>query len=186
MKKIAVCALVLLLITGCSGTPSELDTGLNLRSRILQSSECAFTAIITADYGDQLHTFSLDCQTDSSGNISFTVAEPESISGIAGKLTGENGSLTFDDTVLYFPLIADGQLSPVSAPWILMNTLRSGFLSAAGMDGDKIRLTIDDSFEEDALQLDIWLDHDNAPEHADILYGGMRILSVDVKNFVIL
>lgn len=182
----AACVLVILIMTGCKGTPSELDAGLDLRGRILKASECTFTAEITADYGDQIHNFSLDCHSDSSGNVSFTVTEPETISGISGKLTGSSGSLIFEDTVLYFPMTADGQLSPVSAPWILMKTLRSGYLVSAGTEEGSIRLSIDDSFEEDALRLDVWLNGENMPEHADVLYDGKRILTIHVKNFVIL
>lgn len=38
-----------------------------------------------------------------------------------------------------------------------MKTLRSGYITSAGMDGGRLRLTIDDSYEDDALHLDIWL-----------------------------
>ena len=81
--------------------------------------------------------------------------------------------------------VAD-QLSPVSAPWVFLKTLRSGYLTAAGEDGELLRLTIDDSYEEDALRLDIWLDPNHQPNHADILYEGRRILSLQVENFQIL
>ena len=81
--------------------------------------------------------------------------------------------------------MTDDQLSPVSAPWIFLRTLRSGYLTSAGMDGEQLRLTINDSYEEDALQLDIWLDGDDVPVRAEILYDGRRILSLSVKKFKI-
>ena len=77
----------------------------------------------------------------------------------------------------------DDQVTPVSAPWILLKTLRSGYLTAAGTEGDQLHLTIDDSYEDDALTLDIWLDGEDVPIRAEILYDGRRILSLTVVNF---
>lgn len=186
MKKCAVFCLLLLVLSGCSAAPDEMEAGLQLRSRLLQASECTFSASITADYGDQLHTFSMDCRADKHGDLGFTVTAPDTISGIQGQLSGEGGKLTFADTALYFELLAEEQLSPVSAPWILVKTLRSGYITSACREEETIRLSVEDSFEEDSLRLDIWLNTGGMPEHADILYGGRRILSVDVENFQIL
>ena len=46
-----------------------------------------------------------------------------------------------------------------------------------------VRVTIHDSYEEDALMLDIWLDGNNLPARAEILWDGRRILTVEVENF---
>ena len=67
-----------------------------------------------------------------------------------------------------------------------MKTLRSGYLRAAGMEEDMLRLTIDDSYEDNALQLDIWLDEGHLPKRAEVLCEGRMILSLDVRNFEIL
>ena len=72
----------------------------------------------------------MDCKADSSGNLTFTVVKPETISGITGTLSGDGGNLTFDDTALHFELMAENQLSPVSAPWILIKTLRNGYITS--------------------------------------------------------
>lgn len=185
MKRIGIIFIVLLLLTGCSETQNRIDRAMELRSRLLRSG-CSFTADITADYGDKVHAFTLSCTGDAQGNLTFAVAEPESISGITGTITGEGGFLTFDDAALQFDLLADDQVTPVSAPWIFLKTLRGGYLTAAGDDGDLLRVTIDDSYEDDALQLDIWLDSDNNPVRVDILYDGSRILSLSIRDFQIL
>ena len=125
----------------------------------------------------------MDCQCDFHGNLPFAVTEPETIAGITGKVSDAGGKLTFDDTALQFDLMADDQVTPVSAPWILMKTCRAGNIPSAGMDGGRLRLTIDDSYEDDALHLDIWLGEDNRPENAEILYKERRILSLKVTNF---
>ena len=184
MKKLAALVLVLMMFTGCSGKQEELERAMTLRAKLL-ASECSFDAKITADYGDKLYVFAMSCQGDSRGNLTFTVTEPESIAGITGVISQDGGKLTFDDTALAFPLMADDQLTPVSAPWIFLKALRGGYLTSANTEEELLHLTIDDSYEEDALQLDIWLDVQNHPVQADILYDGRRILTVQVSNFTL-
>ena len=100
-------------------------------------------------------------------------------------MDGEDGTLTFDDVALHFPLLADNQVTPVSAPWLLLKTLRSGCLTSGGTSGELIRLSIDDSYDDDALHLDIWLDSQNLPVKAEILFRERKVLSLDVTNFKI-
>ena len=184
MKKLSVLLIVLLFLGGCSGKQEELERAMTLRAKLL-ASECTFDAKITADYGDKLYVFAMTCQGDSRGNLTFTVTEPESIAGITGIISQDGGRLTFDDMALAFPLMADDQLTPVSAPWIFLKTLRGGYLTSANTEEELLHLTIDDSYEEDALQLDIWLDGQNLPVQSDILYDGRRILTVQVSNFTL-
>jgi hypothetical protein len=128
----------------------------------------------------------MHCKSDHQGDVIFTVTQPDTISGISGQLTGEGGDLTFEDTVLHFEWMAEEQLSPISAPWILMKTLRSGYMTSACREDGVIRLSMDDSYEKEALRLDIWLNEDQMPERAEILYDAKRILSITVENFLIL
>ncbi len=182
MKKILPLLLTAVLLMGCSQTPKEMERALSLRSRLLQASSCTFDAEITADYGDILHVFHMNCTADAQGGVSFRVGAPESIAGITGTLSSQGGALTFEDTALYFELLADGQLSPVSAPWVLMKALRGGYLTSAGMENDQLRVSVNDSYEEDALNLDVWLDSADIPQRADICYAGKRILSLKLEN----
>ncbi len=184
MKRFCAVVLLVVFLSGCGRASGEMNRSLMLREK-LQKGSCAFETKITADYGDKLYSFALNCSADEQGNLSFTVEEPESISGITGRITGTGGELTFEDTALSFPLMADGQVTPVSAPWLLLKTLRSGYLSSAGMDGDYLRLCMDDSYRGDALHLDIWVNGENVPVKAEILYSGRKILSLEVASFTI-
>lgn len=182
MKKLRLLLILCFLLTGCRAEDDCLRQGIALREKLM-AQRCSFTAQITTDFGDKLYTFSMGCSTDQEGNVSFIVLAPESISGISGTLSASSGFLTFDDQALAFPLLADGEVSPVSAPWLLINTLRSGYLAAAGAEGESVRLTLNDSYEEDALQLDVWLDGDSFPKRAEILWQGRRVLSIHIENF---
>lgn len=177
--------ITLVILTGCTGKRNEMDRAMNLRAALLGSGGCSFTAQITADYGDELHKFALYCEGMNNGDLGFRVEQPESISGITGRFKGKEGALTFDDVVLAFPLLADGQVTPVSGPWIFLKTLLGGYLTACNQEEDYLHLTINDSYEEDALQLEIWLNGENIPVQAEILYDERRILTMQIENFVI-
>ncbi len=185
MKKAAILLMVALTFTGCSREHREMEEALHFRSALLQAQGCSFQTEITADYGEVLYEFSMDCRADRHGTVSFSVTGPETIAGITGTVSETKGELTFDDTALQFELMAEGTLSPVSAPWLLIRTLRSGCITSVCEEEDLLRLTIDDSFEEDALQLDIWVAQDDRPIRAEVLYDGRRILSLDIRNFEI-
>ena len=180
MKLIFAVLVFLPLLTGCKN--SALDQAMELRSQLLKAGSCSFAAEVTADYGDKTYAFSMDCQSDDQGALRFTVVRPDSICGISGILRGTRGSLTFDDTALYFDLLADQQLSPVSAPWVLMKALRGGNITSAGVEKGSLRISVDDSYEENALNLEVWLDSEDIPQRADICYAGKRILSLNLEN----
>lgn len=182
MKRIIAVLCLLVLLTGCAGNGDELDRAMALRAKLLGQA-VSFDADITADYGDQVYAFSMECRADSQGNLTFTVKQPETIAGITGSINATGGKLTFDGEALSLALMADDQVTPVSAPWVLMRTLRSGYLTSCGSEGGVLRVAIDDSYEEDALHLDIWLDENDLPARGEILWQGRRILSIVVKNF---
>ncbi|MBP3673634.1 MAG: hypothetical protein J6J18_07380 [Oscillospiraceae bacterium] len=185
MKKVAAVLCLVLFLTGCTGKRGEMDRAMGLRAKLLGCLECSFDVTITADYGDELYTFGMSCVGDNDGSIQFTVTQPETIAGITGSISAEGGKLTFDDTALSFELLADGQVTPVSGPWILMKTLMGGYLTDCVVEEDLLHLDIDDSYEDDALHLDIWLDQEDKPVQAEINYDGRRIVTMEVANFVI-
>ena len=185
MKRIIPVLLALLILTGCAGVRDTMDRAMMLRSAILAKG-AEFDATVTADYGKLTCAFGMHCVLDKEGKLTFSVTSPETIAGITGTLSADGGRLTFDDKVLAFSLLADGQFSPVSGPWILMKTLRSGYLTSCGIEAGCIRVAIDDSYEKDALHLDIWLDEKDLPKRGEILWQGRRILSVEIENFAFL
>ena len=183
MKRILSVLLAVVMLSGCENKDRGLSRVIALRERLLSGGGCSFDAVITADYGDKIYTFSMACQTNDQGDLTFTVTDPQTISGIAGTVTQQGGHLTFDDHALAFQMLADGQVTPVSAPWLLIRTLRSGYISACGADGDNLRIAMDDSYREDALHLDIWIDSQNVPIRGEILWQGQRVVSLEVRNF---
>ena len=166
---------------GCSGKNNAMDHALTLRGAIAQADRCNFSIRITADYGDVSYDFAMECVSDNQGNVDFTVTEPATIAGIKGRISAAGGRLTFDDAALYIPMLADDQITPVSGPWLLMRTLLGGCITSCS-DG---RITIDDSYEDDALKLDIFLDDGGMPSAVDVYWKNRRILLMQVTSFVL-
>lgn len=176
---------VVFILCGCKKANGPLDNAINLRNRILQSNGCSFSAEVTADYGEKLYAFSMNCICDKEGNLAFSVTKPETIAGITGKVSATGGALTFDDKVLAFQTIADGQITPVTAPWLMLKTLRGGYINGCTSENDGYWISVDDSYQEDALRLNILINND-VPVKGEIFWKGRRVMSVDVENFTYL
>lgn len=185
MKIIGAVLALLLMLSGCEGGAKELDRALALRSRLLAGNGCTFLADITADYGDKVHSFSVSCQGDSQGNLNFAVTKPQTIAGITGQISESGGKLTFDDTALQFALLTDDQLSPVSAPWVFLRTLRGGYLTGAAQQAEQLYIQAKDSYADDALGVDLWLGTEELPVRAEILWKNRRILTLEIQDFQI-
>ena len=156
---------------------------MSFRQKLLSANQCRFDCVVTADFGEQLYSFLLNCSFDQNGTMTFSVQEPEYIRGITGTIEAAGGKLTFDNRALAFSLIADGYISPVSAPWVFMKALRSGYIHSCGSDGDGYRISIDDSYEEHPLQLQIRTDGEYTPTGAEFLWKGKKVLSLTVSNY---
>lgn len=183
--KISAVILVVCFLCGCRAGDNQLDQAMDLRKKLLEAQTCSFTAVVTADYGDALYTFQMDCTADSAGILEFTVTDPETIAGITGNISQESAALTFDDKVLAFPMMADGELTPVCAPWIFLNTLRSGYLTGCKSEDNGLSIYIDDTFENKPLRLLISTGENAVPVYAEIIWQDYRILSLDIRDFAI-
>ena len=186
MKQIFLWIVFAGLLCGCMSSVDNVDLALGLRQQILKANACGFDAIITADYTDKIYTFSLRCNVDSAGIMKFEVIEPKSISGITGTISSTQQSLTFDNTVLAFAPMADGYITPVCAPWVFINSLRCGYINSCTETKDGLIISIDDSYHDDPLRVDIHLNSDEIPVFAEILWQGRRFLTLEIKDFKIL
>lgn len=186
MKRLLWIIVIFCLLCGCSAGNAGMDRALKVRQKMLDSNGCSFDAMITADYTDSLHVFSMHCCTDSNSDLTFTVTDPDTIEGISGKVCEEGGQIIFDDAVLAFPLLAQGEMTPVSAPWLFVRTLKGGYLSGSSQTEDGLFLQIHDSYKEDSLLMDIFTDEGDIPVRCEIVWQGRRILSLDIRNFTYL
>lgn len=186
MKRILPLIFCLVFLCGCASGQAALDAGHRLRSNILEADGCSFAAQITADYGDEIYEFDMQCVFDKDGALSFEVINPKSVSGITGNINAKEGVLTFDDHALAFNMLADGQITPVSAPWVLMKVIRGGYISACTKEQNGFYFQLDDSYAQGPLTLDLWVDENCIISRGELLWDGRRILSVQVSDFQLL
>ena len=185
LRRLSICFLALALC-GCAGGKDQLEQVMEFRTALLHANGCVFHMQGTADFSDKTYSFGMECETDRDGNLQFSVIEPEYISGISGSVQYDGGNIKFDDVVFGFPLQNEGYLAPVAGPWIMVCALRSGYIRYCGIEDGLLRITVDDSYEENALTLDVWFNEDGIPIQADVFENQRRILSFRVENFRLL
>lgn len=183
--KLIVAVMVVCMLCGCSSGNSALDRAVQLREELLAADTCSFDVFVTAHYPNAVYQFELSC-TVNNGKLRFAVTSPETIHGICGEISENDADLSFDDTVLAFPIMAEDRLTPVSAPWIFYNTLRSGYLAACTETEDGLTISIDDSFLENPLHLQIRTNVNEIPVYAEIYHQDKMVISLDVSNFTLL
>ncbi len=184
MKRLyAAFILVIILFAGCNSAQEDMDRALAFRQNLLNVNGCQFSCNVTADYGEILYQFGLECEADNKGNVSFTVSAPASISGITGTISDAVGKVIFDENVLGFPLLSEGLPTPLSAPWLLMNGLRSGYIRTCDINRGRMSLTIADTYEEDSILMQIQFDEQEKPISCEFIWKGRKILSMLIMSF---
>ena len=183
MRKIVAVYVLIMLLCGCTLRDDSLTEALEFREKLATSSGCEFDACVTADYFDSVCSFSLSCSFQSNGDMSFIVLQPETIQGITGSICENNGYIDFADKVLAFPLMPDSQLSPASAPWIVLRALRNGYITACSTESDHYSLYIDDTYDQNPIRVMMKLTRDFRPEYAEIFCNSRRILAMEITGF---
>ena len=184
MKFCIVIILSIVFLTGCASADENLDRAMNLRTTVSKADQVQFQCTVTADYYDEVCSFVIDCVYDENHQIHFEVVEPNTISGISGMIDGKEGQFTFDDQILVFKPMDGGYLSPVFAPWFLLNAIEGGFIHSVSNHQEGYCVTYRDNFREESLDVEVYLTRDDVPISCEIYLGERRILLLEIRNFV--
>lgn len=186
MKRVLFVGFLLFLLIGCSSQDRIMNKVILLRSQIDKAETINFQCKVTADYGDSLYVFGLNCEYGSNQTLKWEVSEPETIAGLCGSIVNDKGQFVFDQEKLMFELLADGQITPIGAPWVLLKAIHSGYVRSCGVDDDCVQVQIDDSFSGLQFSVDVWLDKEGTPKRGEIIWQGRRIVSIEIIDFKIL
>lgn len=186
MKRILSLLLFVFILAGCRTTEDNMDRAIAFRQELLNKAGCRFDCELTADYGEILYKFSIQCESDNMGNISFVISAPDSISGITGGISNEGGRISFDECVLGFPILSENLPTPLCAPWIFMKGLRSGYIRTCDYEKGRMVLTIADTYEEDAILMEMQFDEQEIPISCEYIWKGRRIMSMTITSFTYL
>lgn len=184
-KKLAMLFAVLpLALSGCAvKNPAQLP--LRFRTALLQAGGCTFTAAVTADYGDTVTAFTLDCVYSPQTGAELTLLEPDSIAGIHARVDASAAFVTFDETQLAFDALANGTLAPLAAPYVLGRCWSEEYIDTTGTEDGLLRTTYRMGYEKQELIVDVWFSEQPlAPVRAEISYGGRRVLCAQLSDFV--
>ena len=180
-----ICSLLIMLLVmnGCAKSDDAYKQMVNLRKAIGEAKSCSFDVEVCADYEDEIYTFQMFCKINTDGGLGFEVTKPESIAGITGNFSDDYSNITFDDHVLAFKRMVDGRITPVSAPWIFLKALRSGYIQGCSETDNGIKVMLNDSYEDDAFHLYVWLNAQNVPYAAEIYWEGVRVMTLKISEF---
>lgn len=181
-KKLLLCVMVCGLLAGCGQQTGSTQPGLDLRTALLEHGGCRFRAVVGADYGDRVYSFTVDCRCTAGGGTALTVLQPEELAGIAATISGDGLTVEFEDAALDFGDLGASNASAVNACQIFNRCWVGAYLSSGGQDGQLERVTYLDGYDEDALTVDTWLDG-GIPVYGEITYEGTRCLTVQLSDF---
>ncbi len=171
-----------ILLGGCAGSEAAVTPAADFRAALVQAGSCRFQAEITADYGDTVQCFTLECQADAEGVLRVTVLAPETIADITATVSEGGGSITYDGMALDFELLANGNVAPIAAPAIAVRCWLSEYIASGGMEKEHYRATYEKDFDEKRLTLDTWFEN-GLPFLAEVCYNEQRILRMTISDF---
>lgn len=184
LKLAAVLMILLCLLSACSSKETDhLQAPMDFRASLLQAGACTFQAEITADYGENVYEFTVDCECRTDGTASVTVIEPQSIAGITAKISENGDELIYDGMAVAFDPLAGGNAAPVCTPSLVVDAWANAFIHAAGQEGEWLRVTYERGYDEEQLDVDCWFDEKNIPICTEICYNDETVLKMEVSNF---
>lgn len=160
-----------------------MQQALDFRTQLLNAEAVRFRADVTADYEDHVYTFSLDCSY-SDGAAAVTVSEPQTLAGITAEVSEDGTKIQFGDTAVDFGTLAGGRLAPMAAGYLLGKSWTGEYISAAGEENGRLRMTVLSGYGDDELTVDTWFSPDTGvPEYCEISYEGRKVLSAVLSDF---
>lgn len=160
-----------------------MQKALDLRSLLLSQEEYSFSMDAAADFGDTIFRFSMDCEKEEN-SVECTITAPESICNIKTVRENDGASILFDGVRVSLGSLANGNLAPLEAPWLLCKAMEGEYISCTGRDGNCVRVTYLLGYDDQQLQLDVWLDEiTNIPRNAEFTYKGRSVLRASITNF---
>lgn len=180
-KTVLLFGALLLLLCGCGGEDRQMRQALDFREKLLSADGCGFHCTVTADCEPVVYEFEMDCEYQK-GVGSFVLSAPQELAGIGATVSGDGSSLDFQGVRLALEDTAGGKLAPLGTPWILGNAWESGYITAAGDDDGRCRITFSVGYDEDTVLVDTWLEN-GSPVRAEVSSGGKTVLFCEIRDF---
>lgn len=169
------------LLAGCAGGTDSGETLTVILSELSEAETVTAQAKVTGS-GEE---YDLKCVL-SGEDCEIEVLLPEIISGVKATVSGKDMSLSYGDVVISVGG-SYGDLNPVSAIPLLIQTLRSGWMASSwneeclGTDCIAARFRVSDS-----SVMTVWIDPNvKAPLYAEFDNNGTVVLSCTFESWII-
>lgn len=159
-----------------------LAPAIKFRAALSQAGGCSFQAAVTADFGDTVQNFSMDCRTDAEGTAEWVLTAPETLAGISATVSDAGGTVTYDGMAVEFGLLANGNVIPAAAPSLAASCWAQEYIASAGEENGRYRVTYEKDFDEKRLIVDTWFEN-GVPICAEVCYNNQRILKLTISEF---
>ncbi len=176
--------LCVLLLSGCAARQDAVQEAMDFRVRLLEAKACRFSAAVTADFGERVCDFSLDCvYAPQENEASLTVTAPDSIAGITATVAGGEAEVAFDGLRLELGTLPGGRAVPLQLPRILGDAWAYGYIeSEAEIPGGHLVTWRAGSGDEELLVY-TWFDEQRVPTEAVVYCGSVRVLGAELRGF---
>lgn len=188
-KRLLFLPMMLLLLTGCSGG-QENENGAEAQAVAIRGEYMAMTsyslqAQVNADYGQRVYDFTLSVTWDGE-ETTVAIREPEMLAGVTARITGEEGTLEYEDLSLETGFLDEDGLSPVSALPALMEAARSQYIDRCTLTDGMLEVHCADPEQKPGTgrEVTLWFDtQTHALTAGEISQDGRRVIACEVTEF---
>lgn len=186
IKLIPALLLCVCLLTSCKKNDGELQRALDFRTALLGAQSCTFSAEVTADFGDKVYDFALDCvYRPQENSAELTVTAPETIAGIQATVDGESAQVRFEDVSLQLGTLADGHVAPMRLPRLLGDAWAYGYIETLSNTNEGCLVTYRVGYDDDELLVYTYFDDAMTPLQAEVYRDGSCVLTAKTVNYSI-
>lgn len=193
-KTVLASVWIALLLCACGvkggglGVSEAEELALTIRGQYLAVQEWSAVCQVTADYGQRVYEFEM-AVTALGEECTALLTGPETVAGISVTQVQGGSQLALDDLILETGALGDS-LTPVTAPALLVETARSGFMDLCALEeqGEETALRIDcrspESSPGKGQEITLWIQPDTgAILRGEISQDGYRVLVCVFSEF---
>lgn len=187
-KRLLFLPMMLLLLTGCGGGQEERGAealAVAIRGEYMAMTSYSLQAQVNVDYGQRVYDFALSVTWDGE-ETAVTIREPEMLAGVTARMTGDEGTLEYEDLSLETGFLDEDGLSPVSALPALMEAARSQYIDRCTLTDGELEVHCADPEEKPGTGREVLLQFD-AQTHAltggEISQDGRRVIACEITEF---
>ena len=188
-KRLLFLPMMLLLLTGCGGG-QENENGAEAQAVAIRGEYMAMTsyslqAQVNADYGQRVYDFTLSVTWDGE-ETTVAIREPEMLAGVTARITGEEGTLEYEDLSLETGFLDEDGLSPLSALPALMEAARSQYIDRCTLTDGMLEVHCANPEQKPGTgrEVTLWFDSQtHALTAGEISQDGRRVIACEVTEF---